>query len=88
MPAHGQTIAWGTHIGGSTQSVPGHWFQRLRRWLTGRAVGRSEAIPMTLSRSRDGRREQFQPPHAESALEHAATRGGQSWVIMLYSAAQ
>jgi hypothetical protein len=87
MSAHGQTITWGTHIGGATQGVRGHWLQRLRRWLADRAAGNNEVIPMTLSMNWNSRREQFQPPRTESALEHAATRGGQSWFITLHSAA-
>jgi hypothetical protein len=35
----------------------------------------------------DSRREQFRPEHTESALEHVAQRGGQSWLISMHSAA-
>ena len=87
MAAHGHSITWGTHIGRSTHGARGHWFQRLRQWLSSRLVGSTAAAPVTLSKGWDSRREQFQPPSAESALEHAAARGGQSWFIALHSAA-
>ncbi len=87
MPAHGQTITWGTHIGRSTQGVRGHWLKRIRQWLAGRPEGNKEASLMTLYGDWDKRCEPFQPPRMESALEHAAGRGGQSWFITLHSAA-
>jgi hypothetical protein len=42
---------------------------------------------MTVYGDWDRRCEPFKPPQAESALEHAARRGGQSWFIALHSAA-
>jgi hypothetical protein len=87
MSAHGQTLTWGTHIGRSTQGARGHWLQRLRQWLTGRPAGSTEATFTSLYGGWDSRLEQFQPPRAESAFEHAAARGGQSWFITLHSAA-
>ena len=86
MPAHGRTIAWGAQLGRSTRNARGHWFQRLRQWLTGRPVGILVAVPGSLYRW-DSRRERFQPPATESALEYAAFQGGQSWSITLHSAA-
>jgi hypothetical protein len=87
MPAHGQMITWGMHIGRSTQDVRGHWLQRIRQWLTDRPAGNKEAPMMTLDGSWDKRRERFQSPCTESALEHAAGHGGQSWLITMHSAA-
>ncbi len=87
MAAHGHTITWGAHIGKSTPGARGHWSQRLRRWLTGRSAGGAEAVPVSFHGVWDSRREQFQPAAAESALEHAAGRGGQFWFITLHSAA-
>jgi len=87
MPAHGQTITWGTHIGKPTSDVRGRWLQRIRQWLAGRPQSDKEAPTMTLYDDWDRRYEPFQPPQTESALEHAARRGGQSWFIALHSAA-
>ena len=87
MSAHGQTIVWGMHIGKSAQDVRGHWLQRIGQWLAGRSESHKAALRMTLYRVWDGRREQFRPEHTESALEHVAQRGGQSWLISMHSAA-
>jgi hypothetical protein len=87
MSSHGQTLTWGTHIGRSTRGTRSHWFQRLRQWFTRRPAGSTAARPTSVYAGWDGRREQCQPPRAESAFEHAAARGGQSWFITLYSAA-
>jgi hypothetical protein len=86
MSAHGQTMTWGMHIGKSTQGARRHWLQRLRQWLGGRPMG-SAATAGNLPGSWDSRRERFQPPSTESAFEHAAAGGGQSWFITLHSAA-
>ena len=86
MLAHGQTMTWGTHVGRSVQNVRGNWLQRFRHWLTGRPVGSMEASSMAVYGDWDGRREQFRPLRVQSALEHEAGRGGQSWTITLHSA--
>jgi hypothetical protein len=86
MAAHGHSLAWGAHIGRSTRDARGHWFYRLRQWLTGRPLG-AVAVPVGLYRGWDSRRERFQSLATESALEHAAFRGSQSWCISLHSAA-
>jgi gluconate kinase len=87
MSVHGQTITWGMRIGKSTQDGRQPWLQRIGQWLAGRSESNKEALRMTLYRVWDSRREQFRPSHAESALEHAAERGGQSWLITVHSAA-
>jgi hypothetical protein len=87
MPTHGHSIAWGTHVGRSTRDARGHWLHRLRQWLTGQPLASVVAVPAGSYRGWDGRRERFQPPATESALEHAAFRGSQSWCITLHSAA-
>jgi hypothetical protein len=86
MLAHGQTMTWGTHVGRSMQNVRGNWLQRFRHWLTGRSVSRMETPAMAVSGAWDRRREQFRPLRVQSALEHEAARGGQSWTITLHSA--
>lgn len=86
MATHGQTLAWGTQAGRSAQGSQGHWLQRLRQWLRGRAIG----APVTSADSYhgwDSWRERFQRPDRESALEHAAARGSQAWFITLHGAA-
>jgi hypothetical protein len=87
MSAHGHSLAWGTHIGRSTRDARGPWLHRLRQWLTGRPLGSVVAAPAGLYRGWDSRRERFLPLATESALEHAASRGGQSWYITLHSSA-
>ena len=87
MSAHGHSIAWGAHIGRSTRDAWGHWLYRLGQWLTGPLLGSVVAVPAGSYRGWDSRRERFLPPATESALEHAASRGSQSWCITLRSAA-
>jgi hypothetical protein len=87
MLAHGHSIAWGTHIGRSTGDARGHWLHRLRQWLTGRPLGGVVTVPAGSYRGWDSRRERLLPLATESALEHEASRGGQSWCITLHSAA-
>jgi hypothetical protein len=87
MSSQGQTLTWGRHVGGSTQGARSHWVERFRQWLTRRREGGTGARPTGVYGGWDSRRERFQPPRAESALEHAAARGGQSWCITLYGAA-
>ena len=87
MSAHGHSLAWGTHIGRSTRDARGPWLHCLRQWLTGRPLGSVVAAPAGLYRGWDSRRERFLPLATESALEHAASRGGQSWCITLHSSA-
>ena len=86
MSAHGQTITWGLHLGKSTQGAQGHWLQRIGQRFVGQSKSHGEALRMTLYKVWDSRSEQFRPLHAESALEHAAERGGQSWLITMHSA--
>jgi hypothetical protein len=86
MLAHGQTMTWGAHVGRSMPSAQGNWLQRFRHWLTGRSVGSLEAPATTLYGAWDSRREQFRPLRVQSAFEHEAGRGGQSWATMLHSA--
>ncbi len=87
MSAHGQTILWGTHVGKSTQYARGHWLQRIGQWLAGGSENRTAALRMTLLRVWDSRGERFRPAQTESALEHVAQGGGQSWLITIHSAA-
>jgi hypothetical protein len=84
MAVHGHTIAWGTHLGRATQGSRGHWFQRLRHWLSG---GSSAAVlaPASTYSGWNNRRERYQVPAAASALEYEAARGGQSWLVMMHS---
>jgi hypothetical protein len=87
MPVHEQTITWGTHLGKPKPGIRGHWLQRIWHWLSARPESNNEAPTMTVYGDWDRRCEPFKPPQAESALEHAARRGGQSWFIALHSAA-
>ena len=87
MSAHGQTMTWGIHAGNSTQSLRGHWLQRLRQWLSGRPEGYTQSPTMTSYKGWDAQHERFQPLRVESTLDHAAARGGQSWLITINGAA-
>ena len=84
MAAHGQTITWGAHAGKKTPSAD--WLQRLRQWFADRAARSGEATSVALSGSWDSKREKFRPPTAESALDHMAAQGGQSWPIAIHNA--
>lgn len=85
MAVRGQMIEWGTPLGKSTQGVQGYWFQRLRQWLTG-GSSTLAVVPVRAYNGCSNHRERFQPLATESALECEASRGGQSWSIMLHSA--
>ena len=87
MSARGHIMTWGSHVGTPTQQEKWHWFRRIQRWVANRTARRSGAAPMTLYGSWDAQRERFRPLTAESALEQAATQGGQSWFITMYGAA-
>ena len=87
MSAHGQTTTWGIHAGNPTPNVRGHWLQRLRQWLSGRAQGHTQSATMTSYRGWDAQHERFQPLRVESTLDCATGRGGQSWSILLHNAA-
>jgi hypothetical protein len=86
MSAHGQTMTWGMHVGNSIQNVRGHWLQRLRQWLSGWPKGHNQSPTMTSYKGWDAQHERFQPLRVESTLDHAAGRGGQSWLITMHSA--
>jgi len=74
MPAHGQTITWGTHIGRSTSDVRGHWLQRIRQWLAGRPQSDKEAPTMTLYGNWD-RRCEGPSSHRKLSLPLSMRRG-------------
>jgi hypothetical protein len=86
MSAHGQTITWGLHIGRSPQDARGPRLQYIGRWFAGRSKSHREGLRMALERVWDSGRERFRPSHAAPALEQAAERGGQSWLITVHSA--
>ena len=87
MSARGHIMTWGSHVGTQTQESKQHWFQRIQRWVTKRTAQGSKAGLTTLYGSWDPQREQFRPLSGESALEQAATQGGQSWFIAVHGAA-
>jgi len=87
MAAHGHTITWGSHAGRHTGGVQWHWLQRLEQWFAGRGAKNGRTNTMAVHGTWDGRREQFRPFTAESALDHAAAQGGQKWSMTLYNAA-
>jgi hypothetical protein len=86
MSARGHIMTWGSHVGTSTHEAKGHWFQRIQQWVANRTARRSKAALMTLHGSWDAQHERLRPLTAESALEQAATQGGQSWFITMYGA--
>jgi hypothetical protein len=87
MSARGHIITWGSHVGTPSQEAKWHWFQRIQQWVAKRAARRSGPALMTLYGSWDAQHERFRPLTAESALEQAAARGGQSWYITMHGAA-
>jgi hypothetical protein len=87
MSARGHIMTWGSPVGTPTQEAKWHWFQRIRQWVANRTARRSEAALLTLYGSWDAQHERFRPLTAESALEQAATQGGQTWYITMHGAA-
>ena len=84
MAAHGQTITWGSHAGRKAQNSG--WLQRLRQWFADRAASNGEVTSVAFYGSWDSKREKFRPSTAESALDHVAAQGGQSWSITIHNA--
>lgn len=82
MPAHGHTLHWGTHIGGTADGK--HWYQQLRSWWTARKAARQEASLASLRASWDVRRETCTPQRAEAAYDLMARRSEFSTASQVY----
>jgi hypothetical protein len=85
MSVQGQTIAWGSHIGGKTQSRG--WLRPFLHRFGGRATGNDGATPIAVYGSWDAKREKFHPLSSDSAFDQVAVRGGQSWALAIYGSA-
>jgi hypothetical protein len=87
MAAQGHIMTWGSHAGRHTGGMRWHWLQRIGQWLTGYTASNSRTSTTTVYGTWDGRREQMRPITSESALDHVAAQGGQSWSITMHSVA-
>jgi hypothetical protein len=85
MLAHGQTTTWGVRVGMKARPGSSAWLRRLRRWLGHPTRHPKATEPPVAYAYWDARRERFQQPTMEGALDHAAAQLGPAWVIMLYS---
>jgi hypothetical protein len=85
MRVHGHTPTWGVRVDVRAPAGGWDWLKRFRDWLLHAATRRRETLPPNGYARWNGRHGQFRPPTTESALEHAAAQGGQSWAVILYS---
>jgi hypothetical protein len=84
MHAHGQTPAWGTHMGGGRASSGAGWYQRLSEWWAARHAARREAKLAALSTRWDAQQEVIRPRRADAAPEMATAPHTLSVDTILY----
>ncbi len=84
MRAHGQTTAWGTHIGVGRARAGDGWRRQLGRWWAARRDAHRRAKIAALNGYWDSRREAFRLRRADAAPELAAAQGTLSTATMLY----
>ncbi len=84
MHEHGQTPAWGTHIGGGRARSGAGWYQRLSAWWAAHHAARREAKLPALSARWDACHEVIIQRRADAAPEMAMAPQSLSVDTILY----